>query len=350
MSVQLSEDTNKLNYKGGRNMLTRQRIQNKSVQWFSIILTILLSLMIVRVEAAEKFPEKTITVVVGYPAGSGADTDTRLIQPYFQKYLGVNVVIENIPGAGGKIGLTKAFKAPNDGYTLHCTGCCPGPILTELLEEKPEYKTLEFTFIAGWCVTDFVLVVNSETWKTMDELVQAAKSKILNCGLSGLVSASRICGESLLEATGIKEMRWVGFAGAAESLVQLAGKHIDLVITSTSSALALARAGKIRPLMMFAYEKDSVFPDVPLGKDLGYAVAPMPSWRSFQAPPRLPMEKVRILEDAVKKITKDLDFQKTMKQRGVDVFFMSHEKLTETIRDQYSLVQRFAPRVSAKEK
>ncbi len=330
-------------------MTKRQKITYSYVYLIPIV--ILTMILAVSVQAAEKgrYPHKPVTLIVTYSAGSGADTDVRLIQPYFQKHLGTRVVVSNIPGADGRLGLTKAFKAPPDGYTIFSTGWAPGPIISEILF-KPEYKSLEYTHIGAWSVTNFVLVVNSETWKTMEEFVQAAKTRKLSCGISGMASASRIIGEALLDATGIKEMSWVSYAGGSESMTQLAGKHIDLVITSTSSALPLVRAGRIRPLTVFADQQDSVFPSAPLAKQLGYNVQPLPSARALLGPPKMDTKIIKTIEEAMVKAAQEPEFQAKMKDRGAGVQLIGREQLKKDATDAFAAIQKYISRMGGQQK
>lgn len=315
----------------------------------SLLFSLIFSLAAVGINAGEikRFPNKPISLIVLFSAGSGADTDVRLIQPYLQQHLGARVIVNNIPGAGGRLGLTKVYKAPPDGYTICSTGWAAGAIIPEILF-KPEFKTLDFTNIGAWSGSNFVLVVNSETWKTMEEFVQAAKSRKLSCGISGIASAVRILGEALLEVTGIKEINWVAYSGGAESMAQLAGKHLDLVITSTSSAMPLVRAGKVRPLMVFADEKDDVFPNAPLTKELGYPIQPLPSYRALFGPPKLPPAVVRVIADAMVKASNESEYRKKMKDRGLSIQIMNDNELKKSVVQQFNAIQKYISRIQDK--
>lgn len=302
-----------------------------------ILLGVFISVSVMAAEA-EKFPRKSVTLIIPFTAGSGLDTEVRLIHPYFQKYLGVPVSLENIPGADRKIGLAKAYRAPNDGYTLITPGW---PMPTGEVNFKP----LEFTYIGSWTRSNFVVVVNSQTWKSLEDLIQAAKSKKLSCGLSGAAGTARIMGEILLEATGIKEVNWVIYEGAAEPLTQLAGKHLDFVITSNSSARPLVRAGKLNPIVVFADEKDSVFSEVPLAKHLGYRIPSLYAMRSLLAPPKLPLDRILIIEDAMIKAAKDPAFQAMLETRGMRTHIQNHVELRKEIEETYPIMDTYLSRI-----
>ncbi|MCG6534215.1 MAG: hypothetical protein L7F78_05875, partial [Syntrophales bacterium LBB04] len=100
-----------------------------------------------------------------------------------------------------------------------------------------------------------------------------------------------------VDVFGIK-VNWVPYEGAVGSLTALAGKHLDFSIVTSSTAIPLIQAGKIRPLVMFSETRDALFPDVPTAKELGYAVPPVITVRGVQAPPKTPPAVVKVLEEA----------------------------------------------------
>lgn len=313
-----------------------------TVEVILVVLTIILLADSINADAIDKYPNKPITLIVPYGAGSGLDIEVRGIQPFLQKYLGVMLIISNIPGADGRIGLTKAFKAPNDGYTLISPGW-PAPIIGELMF-NPAYKSLDFTFIGVWTTSNYAVVVNSDTWQTMDELVKAGKTRVLSCGLTGLASVTRVLGESLCDILGIK-LNWIPFSGGGEYMAALAGKHIDLVIASTSSAQPLVHAGKARPLMVIGNEKDSVFPQAPIGKELGYQLPELSNTRSILAPPGTSLEKIKFIETAMIRATNEPTFKTWLKDRGMEVTIKEHQQFRKEAEENYKLIQKYVYRM-----
>ncbi len=275
-------------------------------------------------EKAKSYPSKTIRFIVPYAVGSGIDINARGIAPYLKNHLGVQVLIENKPGADGRIGVTEAWKAAPDGYTL-INPAMPIPIISEKLYSVP-FRTREFTHIFAWSKDNIVLVVNTETWKTTEEFIAAAKNRTLSCGITGTASVSQIAGLSLGEAANFQPVNWVPFSGGAETMSSLAGKHIDFGITTTSSARALVDAGKIRPLLIFADEKDPVFPNTPLPKDIGLRLTAMPTVRGVMAPPGLPPHIVAILEQAFAKAIREPEFLSWAQRVRVFITPMKHDQ------------------------
>lgn len=270
------------------------------------------------------YPAKTIRFIVPYAVGSGIDINARGIAPYLKKHLGVQVLIENKPGADGRIGVTEAWKAPPDGYTL-INPAMPIPIISEKLYSVA-YRTQEFTHIFAWSKDNIALVVNTETWKTPEEFIAVAQNKTLSCGITGTASVSQIAGLSLGDAANFQPVNWVPFSGGAETMTALAGKHIDFGITTTSSARALVDAGKLKPLLIFADEKDPVFPNAPLPKDIGLRLTALPTVRGVMAPPGLPPRIVAVLEQAFAKAIREPEFLAWAQRVRVYIMPMNHDQ------------------------
>ncbi len=288
--------------------------------------------------SAAAFPEKSVTVVVNFSPGSGIDLEARGIVPYVQKHLGVTVSIENVPGADGKIGLTRVWKARPDGYTLviHSTTLT---LIGERISE-PEYRFSEFSHIFSWSRTSQVLVVNAERWKTSDEFVKAARERQLSAGLPGRGTAAHLSGLIFVDALGIK-VNWVPFDGSGEALTALAGKHIDFAVVGSTSPVSLVKAGKLRPLVVFANKQDVVFPDVPLAKDLGYQFAVVPLIRGIDGPPKTDPAAVRAVEAAFARAVKEPDYLAWGQKRMLEVVSLGHEDYSKAIEGQEKEIDRY---------
>jgi len=289
--------------------------------------------------AAEKsFPKKPIQFIVPYAPGGGQDLLARGIAPYLEKHLGGSVVIDNVPGAGGKIGFTKAWKANPDGYTI-MTYVLPVPIILENLS-KVDYRTKEFTPIFAWSEANQVLVVSPDVYKTLEDFLQAAKTKTLSFGLPGRGTSAHLAGLLAVDGFGIK-VNWVPFSGGSEALTSLAGKHIDCAIVQAPTALALVRSGKLKPLIVFANEKDSVYPDAPIPKEKGFKIPYASSLRGVVAPPKLPSPTAEILEKAFEKAIQEPGYKEWGERTKTDIAPVSSKEYQKIIEEQYKLVEKY---------
>jgi tripartite-type tricarboxylate transporter receptor subunit TctC len=282
-------------------------------------LTLVLSYGILSHAADKKisFPNKPIRFIVPYAAGSGNDIQSRGLVHYLEKNIGGRIVIDNRPGADGRLGMNDAWKAAPDGYTVINAGM-PTPIINEKLFPV-NYKTREFTHLYAWSKDNVCLVVNAETWKRPQDFIAEARSRRLAGGISGIGSVSQIAGLSLVDAAALKPVNWVPFKGGVETMTSLAGKHIDFGITTTSSAQALVDAGKLTIFLIFSHEKDSTFPNAPLPKDLGLNLTSLPVVRGALAPPGLPPAIADMLRQAFAKAIKEPDFINWAKRMRVSI-------------------------------
>ncbi|MCC6473451.1 MAG: tripartite tricarboxylate transporter substrate binding protein [Burkholderiales bacterium] len=284
------------------------------------------------------FPAKPVKLIVTAAAGGGEDTEARAIAPFVEKHLGQSVVIENQPGAGGKIAFEKFQKLEPDGYTV-ITYTFPKSVIIEY-QGKAGFRTRDFTPIFAWSRSSQLLVVNSESWRTFDEFLKAARAKPLAGGLSGRGSTTDLMGRIALDDFGIKA-NWVPYEGSAGSVAALAGKHLDFTICLATSAVNLIRAGRLRPLLLFSDKRDPYIPDVPIPADLGQKMTFIPTLRGVEAPPKTPAAVIKVLEDAFTKAAAEPAFIETAKKRQIVLQPVSSKEFAQAVADVYPRIARF---------
>jgi tripartite-type tricarboxylate transporter receptor subunit TctC len=307
-------------------------------RFFSVFIAGMMFLSLCPLAAGADFPKKPIKIVVCAGAGGGEDTEARGIAPYLEKYAGVSVLVENQPGAGGKIAFEKFQKTDPDGYTL-LTYTFPKSIIIEYMD-KTNYRTKDFTPVFFWSRANQLLVVHADNWKTFDEFLKAAKAKTLAGGLSGRGSTTHLAGLVAMDELGVK-VNWVPYEGSAGSNAALAGKHLDFNICLATSAVPLIQAGKLRPLVMFSDKRDPFFPDVPVPKELGFDVTPMPGIRGAEGPPNTPAPIVKILEEAFSKAVQEPGFIEFSKKRKMLLHPMKGEEFRQNVDSTYRHVEKF---------
>lgn len=284
------------------------------------------------------FPSKPIKIIVAFSPGAGIDMEARAIAPYVQKYLGMKVMIENIPGADGKIGLTKLWKAKPDGHTLLIHTITMSMIGELVL--APEYRIGDFSHIYSWSLTNHVLMVNNDRYANLDDFIKTAKQRTLSAGMAGRGSTSDLMGAILADSIGIK-VNWVPFDGGAQALAALAGNHIDFAIASTTTAFPLFQAGKIKPLLIMANNKDSVFPDVPLARERGYNFTVIPSLRGVDGPPKMEAAVVKKIEQAFADAIKDPEYLSWAQKRMLSIVPMRHDEYTKSIQEKAKAIAQY---------
>jgi tripartite-type tricarboxylate transporter receptor subunit TctC len=300
------------------------------------------SLICSQLAVAQSYPDpnKFLTIIAIVAAGGNSDMQIRAIAPHLSRHLGgTKIMVENIPGASGKIAYEKAYKAQPDGYLL-LNYNLPAPIVTEVAEPGVRYKTADFVPVYAISSVPNVLVVNSETWKTVDEFIEEARKRTVTLGTTGNKTANYLQAVAFADAVKIKA-NFIPFGGGAESVQTLAGKHIDAVCTTVLTAFPLVRAGKLRPLVVFSDEPDVTYPGVLLSKDSKWNIATFPLLGTYVAPPKLSEDKVRILEDAFTKSLKEPAFLDWAKKMNFDITPMNAAKVKSLTTSFYRDIDKY---------
>lgn len=215
---------------------------------------------------AQNYPSKTISLIVPYPAGGPSDFFARKVQPDAAAKLGQTMIIDNVGGAGGAIGLSKVINAPADGYTLALASPME-LVLAPLAIQGVKYKPEDFKMVAQFATTNTILAVrNSLNVKTVDELLALARKstdKPLSYGSVGPGSLYHLIGEKFSQLTKV-EMLHVPYKGIAPLLSDLMGGQIDMAFLPMAGSIpATIIDGKIQGLAVTAKMPHPLFKQFP---------------------------------------------------------------------------------------
>ena len=215
---------------------------------------------------AQNYPSKTISLIVPYPAGGPSDFFARKVQPDAAAKLGQAMIIDNVGGAGGAIGLSKVINAPADGYTLALASPME-LVLAPLAIQGVKYKSEDFKLVAQFTTTNTILTVrNSLNIKTVDELLAYARKhpeKPLSYGSVGPGSLYHLIGEKFSQLTKV-EMLHVPYKGIAPLLSDLMGGEIDMAFLPMAGSIpATIIDGKIQGLAVTAKMPHPLFKQFP---------------------------------------------------------------------------------------
>lgn len=251
--------------------------------------------------AEPEFPTKPITIVVAYAVGGGTDIIARVIADKLTARLKQPVVVMNRPGATGIIGSSYVSRAPADGYTLLFT---PGslPYAQMVLDTAPEsggYDPLEgFTPIAHVANVPLFLIAGGKSeFETVEQVIEAAKTRKVNYATAGTGSILHMAGEVVTHATGT-QMEQIPYKGVAPAINDLLGGHIDLAYTSPDPILSYVSTGRLRVLATTGAERSEFFPDIPSFRELGYDIN-VSTWYGLFGPKGVPESIVKKLNEHV---------------------------------------------------
>jgi tripartite-type tricarboxylate transporter receptor subunit TctC len=279
-------------------------------------LTTLLLSLCVFVSAARA---DTIRVVIPYAPGGALDPIARILVNGLNKLRpGDSIIVENIGGAGGIVGMNTVAKAAPDGRTLLFSPSGNIVISPSLQSNLPYDVVTAFEPLALVGSVKTALIVRSSLdVETLADLIALAKGGAkLTFGSPGPGTSPHISGEMLNHAAGIS-ITHVPFRGLGPALNNLLGGHIDLITTSVIGVLPYVEAKTARALAVFDNERSEQLPDVPTTVELGFPDLVMPQWYGLLAPAGLPPDVRSTLEQQVLTVLHSSDITAQLAASGV---------------------------------
>lgn len=217
-----------------------------------------------------EYPSKPIRFIVPAPPGGGTDVVTRQIANALGSSLQWTMVIENLPGAGGNIGLERVAKAPKDGYTIGMGESSNLTVNQYIYKNIPFVIDRDLTPVSLIAKVPLVLVVSAKSpYRSVADLVTAAKSRSLMFASSGNGTLAHVVGELWKRRAGL-DMIHVPYRGAAPAMTDLSGGQTDLFFASITAALPMLQAGLIRALAVTSTERAPALSDIPTMSEAGY--------------------------------------------------------------------------------
>ena len=299
---------------------------------------------------AQSYPERAIKIVVPFPAGGPTDVGARLIAQSLSSGLGQNVVIENIAGAGGRIGAKAAADANPDGYTLLLGGTNVNAIIGSL------YKNLEFDPInsfapvAAICVDSMALVISPRVpADTFQQFVRYAKDnpgKLRYGAPPGIYT--HFAGEFFKIKTGT-DILFVPYKGAAPAITDVLGGHIEMVFNNKSTLLTHIKEGKLKALAVTSEVRWPELPGTPTMTEVGMVGFPKEVWFGLLAPAGTSTTIVDKLNHAVNEGLKSAEVRASLANLGMEARIGTAQDfaaaLAEQARDWKSVIDTIGMKV-----
>ena len=242
--------------------------------------------------SAQTYPSRPVRVVVGSAAGGGVDIIARLMGQWLSERLGQPFVVENRPGAGTNIGTEAVVKAPPDGHTLLLVNAANA--INATLYEKLNFNfNRDIAPVASIMRQPQAMLVNlSVPAKSVSEFIAFAKANPgkVNMASAGNGTPSHLAGELFKMMTGV-ELVHVPYRGVAPAMTDLLGGQVQVIFTSTASAIEYIKSDKLRPLAVTPATRLEALPHIPTVADFvpGYEAT---QWYGVGAPKNTPTEIV----------------------------------------------------------
>jgi tripartite-type tricarboxylate transporter receptor subunit TctC len=269
---------------------------------------------------AQTYPSRPVSIIVPYPAGGPTDTLARILAEHMKGTLGQTVIVENVAGAGGSIGVARVARAAPDGYTLSIghwnTHVVLGATMNlpfDVLNDFEPVSLLADTPI--WLVTR-----NTLPPKDMQEFVAWLKQSDgkATAGTVGVGGASDVNGAYFQGVTGTK-FQFVPYRGSAPLNQDLAAGHIDFTLGMSAATYPLVRSGQIKAYAMMTKSRWWGAPDVPTMEEAGIKGLYATFWHALWVPKGTPKEIIGKLQASVQAALADPVVQQRFKDQGQDI-------------------------------
>lgn len=278
-------------------------------------------------------PDKAVTMIVAYKAGSGTDNTARVLSQYATKSIGQTLVINNLEGGSGSIGWTALAQSKPDGYTL---GFVNLPTLcSNIVEQLGDYKMEDFVPICNHVnETAMVLVSKNSKFNTLEELVAWGRENPnkLKASTNGMKASNHIGAELLAKSAGFK-YRAIPFGGTADQLLALRQGAVDFSVAKEADIASMM--SEVKVLGVFAESRMPSFPAAPTLGELGYYNKWYGSARAIVAPKGTPRDVIAFYAEAFKQAMEDKDYIATANKAGVTTLYMGPEETAKLLDDQY---------------
>lgn len=279
--------------------------------------------------AKPAFPDQPLTVVVPYTAGGSADFIARAAVERMAQLLRQPMVVDNRPGADGRIGMAKVLKAPADGYTL--LSVTPVISVIDHLWPNADLRLADFVGIGGVATNPSVYVVPSELpIRSLAELLDHARAKpgLLNVPHPGRGSGIHIAQELFFQRAGLS-VNSIPYKGQPPSITDLLAGNLSFGLFYQNLVLSHIQSGRLRVLATNAMERTRSLPNVPTLAELGYKDAVVEAWSGFAVSAKTPTSLVAQLADALREARTDKSVRARLEDMDLAMLDLDARPFTE---------------------
>jgi tripartite-type tricarboxylate transporter receptor subunit TctC len=290
-------------------------------RWFQSAATIALLMTGAAAQAADAYPARTITLIVPFPAGGPSDSLARTVSQVMSRELKQSIVIENVSGASGTIGLTRMIKSDPDGYTLGFGTIGTHVANVALFKKLPYDPVADFEPIglAGTAPTLLVAKTALPVSNLKEFVAYAEANKAaMTYGSAGVGSISHYACVILLSTLKLN-VTHASYRGVAPAMNDLMGGHIDFMCDQSTTALPQVQGGKIKAIAVLTKQKLPQLRDTGTAAAAGYGDVDIRAWNALFVPKGTPASIIKRINDALRAAVGDAELKKQLDTVGVDL-------------------------------
>ena len=285
---------------------------------------------------SQEWPQKTVRIIVPFPAGGSADLMPRIVAEKLSQQWGQPVIVDNRPGAAGNIGATAVFQAEPDGYTL-LSAPPPPLVINRLLYPKLSYDSTQFVPMTVIGAIPNVLLVHPKVKaNTVQEFIAFAKANPgkLNYASQGSGTTSHLTAELFKSMAGGLNITHVPYKGTAPALADLLGGQVEMMCDNLGVSLPHVRAGKLKALAVSTRTRSPLAPEVPTVHEAGVPGYDVSVWFGVLTVAGTPREVVQRLNTEMVKVLTSPEIKERFAKQGVEVVAGTPEHFAGFLRSE----------------
>jgi tripartite-type tricarboxylate transporter receptor subunit TctC len=266
--------------------------------------------LVVAASASAQMRESPIRIVIAYPPGGVGDASARVIAESMRVRLNRPVIVENKPGAAGRVGTRALKEAPADGSVLLFTPIAPISVFPHVYDDLGYDPEKDFAPIAQVATFDLAVAVGAKVpVRTLEQLVAWLKANPDQAayGTPAAGSLPHFLAVHLAGHAGL-DLRHVAYRGNTQAITDLIGGHLAVFFTSTQDLVQAHKSGRVRVLATSGAERSTALPEVPTFAQSGYAIR-ADGWYGLYAPASTPADVVVRLNQVVVEAVRAPDFR-----------------------------------------
>ncbi|UFS74099.1 tripartite tricarboxylate transporter substrate binding protein [Tardiphaga sp. 37S4] len=286
------------------------------------------------------YPNRAITLVLPFAAGSGTDTTTRLIAKELGTALNANTVIDNKAGANGSIAASFVARAPADGYTLFVTTNTTHSANPFLLKTMSYDPIKDFTPIARTGDLPFMLVINPEIpANSVEELIALAKKEPGKYSYASGSSSAIVSGATFARLAKL-DLLHVPYKSSPPALTDVIAGRVSMMFVDVPTGLPHVNAKALKSLAVTTKYRSKLLPDLPTMDEAGVKGFDITSWQGYLGPANMPKDIVVKLNAEIRKIVERPEIQKDLANRGMEAFSGTPEEFDAFLKDQLKVWEK----------
>ncbi|MDO8694670.1 MAG: tripartite tricarboxylate transporter substrate binding protein [Sheuella sp.] len=316
--------------------ICRPSLSRCTQNFLAAFLIALSGMLNISAASAQEYPNKSITMVVGFPPGGSNDMVARIFAPKMSEILGVPVVVVNKSGSNALIGTEFVVRSPPDGYTITLASASPLAISPHTYAKMPFDTLKDLVGVTTVAQTPELISIHpSVKANNLQELIALSKTRPVTISSSGNGGLPHLAIELLRNAAGDGQIVHVPYKGAGPAIADLLGAHVDGILVDLPPQYPLVQDGRLRAIAVTNTKRAVLLPDTPTSVEQGVPSLLAFNWFSVMAPAKTPKPVIDKLYATLVKAAQDPELIESLRKIGVESFLQpSPEAFAKFLRDE----------------